>query len=162
MSIAVFYASNKGFAANAAKKIAGKLGVADVFDVKETPVKKMADYDSLVLVVATHKKGDIQNDLAAQIEDFKALDWSKKTVGIVGLGDGKNFSETFNNAMGKIYDIVEKARVVGFVEDKGYEYKTTESLRNGKFVGLPLDEANQSGMTDARIDEWVAAVKADL
>ncbi len=86
----------------------------------------------------------------------------KKTVGIVGLGDGKGHGESFNDAMGKIYDIVEKAKVVGFVENKGYEYKTTNATRNEKYVGLPLDDINQSELTEGRIDAWLAAIKDEL
>ncbi len=78
MSIAIFYASNKGYAANVAKTIGEKLSVTDVFNVKETSVKKISEFDSVILVVSTHRVGEIQNDLAAQVEDLKAIDWSKK------------------------------------------------------------------------------------
>lgn len=164
MSTAVFYASNTGVAGNVAKKIASKLSVSNVFDVKETSVKTMTDYDKLVIVVATHKVGEIQNDLAAQIDDFKALNLSGKTVAICGLGDAIKHKDTFNSAIGKVYDIVKAcgAKIVGSVENKGYTYESSDAIRDGKFAGLPIDEANESNLTDGRIDAWLSSIKSDF
>ena len=33
---------------------------------------------------------------------------------------------------------------------------------DGEFVGLPLDEINESDMTDQRIDTWLDSIKGKL
>jgi flavodoxin I len=35
-------------------------------------------------------------------------------------------------------------------------------VKNGKFVGLALDEDNQSDLTDERIKAWVTALKKEF
>ncbi len=158
MSIGIFYASNKGFAADVAKEVATKLNTKNVFDIKDTKVAQMLNYDKLVIVVATHKVGEIQKDLAEQLEDFSNLNFAGKTVALIGLGDGVQYGkETFNDALGKVYDIVSKqsANVVGFTENTGYLFEKTNALRDGKFPGLALDLPNQSSLNEARITQWV-------
>lgn len=161
MSIGIFYASNKGFAGDVANRIATKLNTTEVFDIKDTDITKINDYAKVVLVVATHKVGEIQNDLAGKLDDFKQLDFNGKTVGLVGLGDGIDKGrETFNNALGKVYDLVKEqgANVVGFTENENYLFQKTDALRDGKFPGLALDVPNQSILNEARISNWVASI----
>lgn len=161
MSIGIFYASNKGFAGDVANRIQSKLKDADVFDIKDTEIEKMQNYSKIILVVATHKVGEIQNDLAAKLDSFKELDFNEKTVGLVGLGDALGHGKvTFNNALGKVYDLVKAqgAIVVGFTENKDYLFEKTDSLREGKFPGLALDLPNQSILNESRISNWVAAI----
>ncbi len=48
---------------------------------------------------------------------------------------------------------------VGYWSTDGYEFTDSKALRDGKFVGLALDEANQSDLTQERIKAWVAQLK---
>ncbi|MCJ8279507.1 MAG: flavodoxin, partial [Rivularia sp. ALOHA_DT_140] len=38
-----------------------------------------------------------------------------------------------------------------------YEYSF--AVRDGKFIGLPIDEVNESEKTDERIATWIEALK---
>ncbi len=160
----IFYATNLGAAATVAKQIGEKLNVTDIYDVRIVPISKMMSFDSLVLVVSTHFEGDIQRDFAAHLDDFRRLDLSGKTVAVVGLGDGMDHGHTFNNALGKIYDLAieQGATCVGSSEVDTYDYEETLSLRDGRFPGLALDIPNQDDLTQTRIEQWVEQVKEHL
>ena len=66
--------------------------------------------------------------------------------------------------MAAIYEAVKEsgANIVGSVDAGGYNYDDSEAVVDGKFVGLALDEVNESQLTDGRIDEWVSAIKGQL
>ena len=63
--------------------------------------------------------------------------------------------------MGKLYDEVVKAgaNVVGAVSTDGYSFEESEAVRDGKFIGLPLDADNESDKTETRILAWIEQIK---
>ena len=54
------------------------------------------------------------------------------------------------------------ANVIGGVSTDGYTFDDSESVVDGKFVGLALDEVNEDNKTDERIDAWVAEIQPSL
>ena len=48
------------------------------------------------------------------------------------------------------------AQVIGFTETAGYDYVGSTAERDGKFVGLALDQDTQSGMTEKRVSAWLS------
>ena len=66
--------------------------------------------------------------------------------------------------MAEIYNAVKKAgaNVIGAVPTEGYTFDDSESVVDGKFVGLALDEVNEDNKTDERIDAWVAEIQPGL
>ena len=54
------------------------------------------------------------------------------------------------------------ANVIGGVSTDGYTFDESESVVDGKFVGLALDEVNEDNKTDERIEAWVAEIKPCL
>ena len=59
--------------------------------------------------------------------------------------------------MGTLYDeaIRKGAQVIGFTDTDGFEFSQSLAERNGKFIGLALDEDNQPGNTANRIAAWI-------
>ncbi len=53
-------------------------------------------------------------------------------------------------------------QLVGKVSTDGYEYDESRAEVDGQFVGLPLDEENQSNLTDERIKHWVEQLKNEF
>ena len=43
-----------------------------------------------------------------------------------------------------------------------YNFEDSEAVIDGEFVGLALDEMNESDKTDERIDAWIESFKAQL
>ena len=59
--------------------------------------------------------------------------------------------------MKELYDAAEAAgaTMVGSVSTDGYTYDDSDSVVDGKFVGLALDDVNEDDKTDDRIDAWI-------
>ncbi|MFN9675593.1 MAG: flavodoxin FldA, partial [Microcystis sp.] len=53
-------------------------------------------------------------------------------------------------------------KTVGYWPTDGYDFNESKALKNGKFVGLALDEDNQSDLTEQRIKTWVAGLKGEF
>lgn len=51
---------------------------------------------------------------------------------------------------------------VGYWSTDGYEFTDSKALRDGKFVGLALDEDNQSELTNERIKAWVFQLQQEF
>jgi len=43
----------------------------------------------------------------------------------------------------------------------GYEFDESQSIIDGKFIGLVIDEDNESDLTTKRVDLWVDQVKSE-
>ncbi|MEO0597853.1 MAG: flavodoxin FldA, partial [Chloroflexota bacterium] len=69
----------------------------------------------------------------------------------------KNYNENFQDALGILGRElrVRGAKLVGFTSTEGYNFDQSISIEDNQFMGLALDEDNQSDMTDQRIKAWV-------
>ncbi len=154
--VGVFFGSSTGVTEEIAGRIAEKLS-ADVHNVSEADKAMVEGYDALVLGSSTWGSGDLQDDWYDGIKVFKDADLSGKKIALFGLGDSSSFSDTFCDAIGLIYkDLQGKgAEFVGSVSTDGYTFDSSVAVEGDKFVGLPLDEVNESYKTDERIEAWV-------
>ena len=127
----------------------------DIHDIRS--VYNMQDYDRLVLVIPTWDFGEWQEDWENILKDVSQIDWSNKTVALVGLGDQIGYSEYYQDCMGMMYDIITPlgAKTIGHTSTKGYTWKESKAIRDGKFVGLAIDEDSQPELTMGRIDNWL-------
>ena len=106
----------------------------------------------------------MQDDWYDGLKVIKNADLSGKTVALFGCGDSESYPDTFVGGMAEIYNAVKQAgaNVIGAVTTEGYTFDDSESVVDGKFVGLALDEVNEDSKTDERIDDWVAEIKPSL
>lgn len=157
MKTGIFYGSTTGDCERIAKALGAKLG-ADVKNVSELSNDALQAYDLILLGSSTWGYGDLQDDWESSISNLESANLAGKKVAVFGCGDSASYSDTYCNAMGKIYDaaVAAGATIVGSgVSTDGYEYSDSDAVRDGAFVGLALDEVNQSDLTDSRIDAWV-------
>ncbi len=165
MATAIFYASDTGNTEDVAKIIAKELGDIEIFDITNTPMEKINEYDKLIFGAATWGSGDLSDEWESIIDDFNTIDFTGKTVAIFGLGDQDSYGDTYVDAMAIIYEQVKKmgGNVVGnFAIDSDYYYDESEAIIDGKFVGLALDEDNQHELTDKRIKIWTKQIKNQI
>ncbi len=165
MATAIFFASSTGNSEEIANKIASKLDDIETFDLAGTKITKINDYDKVILGGSTWGDGELNDDWEDVWDDFCKLDLSNKTIALFGLGDQESYSDEFCSALGIIYEQVEKtgAKIVGFTSTQGYTHDASKAqINNNQFVGLVLDEDNQSDLTDERINEWVNNIKEDI
>jgi flavodoxin I len=161
----IFYGSSSGNTKAAAEKIAQALGIDkhDVRDVARAKVEDLASFDVLLFGSSTWGLGDLQDDFADFITPLAKADLAGKKVGLFGCGDSSSYPDTFCNALGTIYKTVApKAEVIGSVPVEGYTFDDSEAVVDRHFVGLPLDEDNESKLTAQRINQWVELIKSHL
>lgn len=161
--VGIIFGSSMGNTEDAAKMISACLGVQnEVVNVANIAPSDLGKYSSLIVGSSTWNDGELQDDWADF--DFDGLEVSGKVVAIFGMGDSSSYSDAYCNAMGELYEkFAEKgAKIVGSVATDGYEFDASNAVRDGKFVGLALDNDNQSDLTQSRIEAWVNQIKSEL
>lgn len=164
--IGVFYGSTTGTTASVAKLIAEKLGIApaDVHDVSQMNADLVEAYDALLLGTSTWGDGELQDDWYDGIQVLKSTSLKDKIVALFGCGDSESYGDTFCDGMGLLHDQLKSSgcSFVGAVPDTEYTYGASVSVIDGHFVGLAIDEMNESEKTDERVTSWTNSLKAAL
>lgn len=161
--VAVFYGSSTGNTESAAMQIA-KLLDGDFFNVADNPVEQLSEYNNLIFGTSTWGVGDLQDDWDLFTSKLTDANLNNKVIALFGLGDGISFADRFVDGMGIIYKTIKDkgCKVIGSVDSAGYDFDDSVALVDGKFVGLPLDEDNESNLTKKRIESWVELIRKDL
>src|SRR5690606_21532526 len=101
----LFYGSSTCYTEIAAEKIRDLIGHdrVSLFNVGDTSVDAMADFDYLILGIPTCDYGELQEDWEAVWEDLDKIDFSGKTIALYGLGDQEGYPEWFQDALGFLW-----------------------------------------------------------
>lgn len=162
--IGVFYGSTTGTTEAVANKIAENLGIAatDVHDVSKMTAELINNYDVLILGTSTWGDGELQDDWYDGIKILKGLNLSDKTIALFGCGDSDSYSDTFCDGMGVLYEDLKGSgcKFIGSVPASDYTYSSSVSVEGDKFVGLAIDDVNESEKTDERIAAWTTLLKS--
>ena len=160
--IGLFYASSTGNTEDVAKLIKEKMTHSEIElkNIADCVDNAMENYKYIILGASTWGEGDLQDDWEEYIQNLDSIDFSDKIVALFGLGDQEEYCDYYLDAMGTIYNkVVENgATVVGSWSTDGYDYDDSTAIRDGEFVGLALDEDNQSDLTDARVTRWIEQI----
>jgi flavodoxin I len=160
----IIYGTSTGTCEDLASRIGAKLGVDNIINVTDLDENVIAENDNLILGTSTWGAGEMQDDWYDGIKVIKSTDLSGKTVALFGCGDSGSYPDTFVGGMAEIYNAVKTAgaNVIGAVSTEGYTFDDSESVVDGKFVGLALDEVNEDDKTDERINAWVEEIQPNL
>lgn len=162
MVVHVIFGSDGGATKALASKIATACqtrGLASkAIDIKAATAADFEACDLLILGSPTYGDGTLQTDWEEHFEKLVSARLAGKTVALFGTGDQATYPSSFVDAMGILYDqvVAQGARVVGFTDTSGYDYLQSAAERDGRFVGLALDQDTQSSKTDKRVTEWLA------
>ena len=163
--IGIYYGSTSGNTQTLAEEIGKKLGVAssDIYDVSSAKADFSA-YDVLLFGSSTYGMGDLQDDWEDYIEKVKGADLKNKKVALFGCGDSSSYGDSFGDALGIIYKAIKNSgcEFLGKTSLEGYTYDSSEAIVDGQFVGLLIDEDNESDMTDQRIALWIEDLKKGI
>lgn len=164
--IGIFYGSSTGTTQSIAETIAAQLGVAttNVIDVAKMTAEQIKDFDALILGTSTWGDGELQDDWYDGIKLLKAANLSGKTIALFGCGDSDSYSDTFCDGMGLIYEEIKDSgcSFTGQVSTDGYTFSSSISVVDGVFVGLAIDDVNESDQTENRINAWMEKIKSCL
>lgn len=162
--IGIFYGSSTGNTEIVADKIKKLLGAdAALIGIDVAEKEDLEKFDYLIFGTSSWGIGDMQDDW----EDFAGIleetDLSKKKVALYGMGDQVNYPDSFADGMGAIYDLIyDRVEIVGSWPLDGYSFNESAAVKNGKFVGLPLDKENQNELTDERLAKWVEMLRKEF
>ena len=146
-----------------AKQIQAEFGAdnAQVFDVAKATKDDLEKFDNLIFGTSTWGFGELQDDFDGFMKQIEAANLSGKTVALFGCGDQESYSDTFVDGMGLVWQSLQGkgCNIVGQTSTEGYSYSSSQSDVEGKFVGLAIDENNQSDQTADRVKAWVEVLK---
>lgn len=150
--------ATKGVASKISKKCQSQAMNSKAIDIKAATTADFEGCDLLILGSPTYGDGTLQTDWEEHFEKLSAAKLTGRKVALFGTGDQAAYPSSFVDAMGILYDqvIAQGAVVVGFTETSGYDYLQSAAERDGRFVGLALDQDTQSSKTDARVTQWLA------
>jgi len=161
---AIFFGSTTGNTEAAAEKIEAYLGNADMVNVSSAEPDSMLAYDNIIIGTSTWGVGDLQDDWDILVDSLSALDLTGKKVAFFGTGDQESYPDSFVDGIGILYDALQnsKAQFIGVWPTDGYNFKESKAVKDGNFVGLALDDDNQSDLTETRIKQWVNQLKSEM
>ena len=162
--IGIFYGPELGSVEKVARLIETKLGAdkVELIPVKKTDESSLERFDKLIFGMSTIGKTNWDSEHKDDDWDvfattFGKVNWSGKKVAMYGLGDHIQYPQHFVDALGWVYERLVKtdAEVVGFCSTEGYVYEESEGIKDGQFLGLPVDEDNEADKTDLRVENWI-------
>ena len=162
---AIFYGTSTGNTQSVAESINRHLdNQAKLINVENASAADIEAYDFLFLGTSTWGLGDLQDDWEGFISDLESANLDGKKVALFGLGDADAYTDTFVDGMGSIYHAIASkgCEVVGMVSVDGYSFDASTATVDDNFVGLPLDEDNESNLTEDRIASWIKDIRPHL
>jgi flavodoxin I len=160
--IGLFYGSTNGNTTAVAgliqREFADQANIdVQLFDIADYYLEEMLDFDILILGIPTWNVGQLQRDWDAIIEEFDEIDLHGKQAAVFGLGDQAGYPDTFGDALFFLADKLESQGITlaGSWPTDSYTFTGSWALRDGRFVGMMIDEDNQSALTQTRVRAWV-------
>jgi len=173
--IGIFFGTDTGNTRKIAKAIAKKIGdeAAKPLNINRSSVADMLEYDYLILGSPTLGDGELPGLTAGTEEEnweeflpeLSSADLTGKTIALYGMGDQVGYPDNFVDALGIIYEDLEDtgAKFVGNWSTAGYEYNSSRALNDDDdFVGLVLDQENQSDKHEERINAWLELIMPEF
>jgi flavodoxin I len=164
--IGLFYGTQTGKTESVAEIIRDEFGdgVVTLHDISQADTSDFDEYQYVIVGCPTWNIGELQSDWEGFYPDLDEMDFSGKMVAYFGTGDQMGYGDNFQDAIGILEEKISQrgGKTVGYWPTEGYDFNDSKALRNGKFVGLAIDEDNQSDLTDERIKAWVSQLKREF
>lgn len=166
--VGLFFGTQTGTTQDIAERIQKELGgdsVVDLYDISGTDVTDLEKYDCIIVGCPTWDIGELQSDWENVYEnDLGKINFNGKKVAYFGAGDQYGYADNFQDAIGILEEKISAlgGKTVGYWSIDGYEFDESKAVKNGKFVGLAIDETNQSELTDERIKAWATQLKQEF
>ncbi|MFN6572518.1 flavodoxin FldA [Dendronalium sp. ChiSLP03b] len=164
--IGLFYGTQTGKTESVAEIIRDEFGgdVVTLNDISQAEAADFDEYEYLIIGCPTWNIGELQSDWEGFFPELDEIDFSGKVVAYFGTGDQLGYGENFQDAIGIIEEKISQrgGKTVGYWSTEGYDFEASKALKNGKFVGLAIDEDNQSDLTNERVKAWVTQLKTEF
>jgi flavodoxin I len=164
--IGLFFGTTTGKTEYVAEMVQKAFGddVLTLHNICEVEDSEFADYDCLIIASPTWNIGELQSDWDGYFSELDNIDFSGKKVAYFGTGDQVGYADNFLDAVGILEEKISElgGATVGYWSTDGYDFSESRAVQNGNFVGLAVDEDNQSELTESRVKDWVAQLKKEF
>ena len=168
MKIKIIYGSDTGNTELVVEDLTKLLDDTEVITVSNLTPEDW-DHDKFILGIPTWYDGELQSDWEDYFEEFKTIDFTNKTVAMLGLGDQLGYAEWFCDGIGILGKIVlaNGGKLIGYTaNDETYDFGWMKPSKafvdKDTFYGLCIDEDNQDELTQERITKWVEKIKEEF
>ena len=119
------------------------------------------NYSNFILSVPTWFDGELPNYWDEFVPALEDMDLEGKTIAIFGNGNQRDYPENFVDAIGILGKLLEQlgAEIIGETSTDGYVFESSVAVRDGKFMGLAIDQDTQAKLTDERVKNWVKDIQ---
>ncbi|MGE4489333.1 MAG: flavodoxin [Kiritimatiellales bacterium] len=164
MKTVIVYGSTTGSTETVAQDLAGAFPGSMVISAGQVSDADVKDAEFLIFGASTWGCGDLQDDMDAFLGQFSGWNVSAKTGAVFGLGDQFTYTDTYVDGMADMADALKNKgiKVVGAWPAAGYGHSASRAVNGDSFVGLALDQDNESDQTAERLSVWVKQIKAEL
>jgi len=166
-AVGLFFGTQTGKTEDVAGRVAEAAGL-EAKDIGDASAADLAGYDGIIAGLPTWNTGaDTERSGTAwdeYLNDIKALDLCGKPVAIFGVGDSVGYGDNFCDGIEELHNTFQAAgaKMLGYVDAGQYEfYSESKSVKDGKFLGLAIDEDNEDDKTDARLKDWMTQIKGE-
>ena len=160
--IGLFYGTDTGFTEIVVKLFVEEFDLVapdllTVHNIADVPITTLQQYEYLIIGCPTWDIGQLQADWDKAYNELDTLDLSGKQLAVFGLGDQYGYPDSYCDAIGILAEKFANTgvEIVGLTSTEGYEFTHSEGVKDGQFLGLALDEDNESDKSPQRVSEWV-------
>jgi flavodoxin I len=161
--IGLFYGTQTGKTETVAELIRVEFGgdIVALYNMSQVEVEDFNSYDRIIIAAPTWNIGELSSDWDGFFPELDDIDFSGKTIAYCGTGDQYGYADNYLDAIGILEEkITERGgKTIGEWSIEGYDFSESKAVKNGKFVGLGIDEDNQPELTDQRVKQWVAQIR---
>jgi len=169
--IGIIYWPKNGNAEATAQKIYAHFNAsdADLMDITAVKAENLNKYDLIIIGGSTvgaeiWEEAKPNNKWNVFFKSLDEINLEGKKVALFGLGDQVLYPENFVDGLTVIADEMKKrrAKLIGAWDIEGYSFTDSTAVENDQFIGLAIDEDNESELSDSRITKWLAQLKKEM
>ena len=168
--VGIFYAPSGGSVHKIARLVKQKLAAhhPELCLLTDVVPLQLLDFQNLIFVCSTLGRNtwemEQKDAWSSFLPKMLRIRLGGRKVAIVGLGDHVSYPNNFVDGMGILGNTVEEIGgcLIGETETRDYIFNDSRALKEGKFIGLPLDEDYEADKTEGRIDKWAKRIAAVL
>lgn len=168
--VGIFYAPSGGSVQKVARQIKQKLAEVqpDMQVISDIVPLQLLDYHNLILVCSTLGRNtwemEQKDPWSSFLPKMLRIRLDGRKVALVGLGDHVSYPNNFVDGMGILGQTVEEigGKLIGATPTRDYIFNDSRALRDGKFIGLPLDEDYEAEKTEERLNGWISNILQEI
>ena len=137
----------------------------DIFNMEDTDVEKILEYDNIIIGCPTWHIGELQEDWDSIFLDYEKLDFNGKTAAFFGCGDQIGYPGNFLDAIGILAEPFMKngGKLIGKCSRETYQFTGSKALDGDLLLGLGLDYDNDDDETcEDLMVMWIEDIVEDF